>query len=282
MSPQADDDFKLIRGIGPTFARRLHDAGIHTYTRLASLSPAKVAAAVAGPSTEQIAKQDWIGQARQLASQQRRAKHRTKKAVPRGDLPLHSENFSVELVLYKDNRVHHTNVKHIQKGSEDQWNGWQVERLADFLVQNAGLWLPPTEPAPPTTMETGLVGILRLRDLEIVPSDVGGPCNALRYGQPFYVHLILDLTDVIAPSELPLAYTAAIYAKKMGGPRQIVGEAHGSITPVERVTISVKGAALPRGIYLLKAVVTLNRPSAVPSPRAGLMALLEGGVLQVY
>lgn len=36
------DDFTLINGIGPTFARRLHEAGIHTFADLAALTPATI------------------------------------------------------------------------------------------------------------------------------------------------------------------------------------------------------------------------------------------------
>lgn len=34
------DDFQEIHGIGPAFAKRLHEAGIHTFEQLAQLTPA--------------------------------------------------------------------------------------------------------------------------------------------------------------------------------------------------------------------------------------------------
>ncbi|HYX49416.1 MAG TPA: helix-hairpin-helix domain-containing protein, partial [Ktedonobacteraceae bacterium] len=64
-----NDDLKLINGIGPAVENRLNDVGIYTYAQLAALSPADIAAAVAGlagQSAERITKQDWIGQARSL------------------------------------------------------------------------------------------------------------------------------------------------------------------------------------------------------------------------
>src|SRR5262245_165824 len=63
------DNFKLIHGIGPAIERHLHSAGILTYVQLAAISPEELAALLhgyAGVSAQQIAKHDWIGQAREL------------------------------------------------------------------------------------------------------------------------------------------------------------------------------------------------------------------------
>lgn len=63
------DDFKLINGIGPAVEKRLHGVGVTNFAQLAALSPADIAAAVAGIAgltAERIIKQDWIGQARRL------------------------------------------------------------------------------------------------------------------------------------------------------------------------------------------------------------------------
>jgi len=69
--PPRIDDLKLINGIGPAVEKRLNGVGIFTFAQLAVLSPADIAATVAGLSglsTERIIKQDWIGQARKLAA----------------------------------------------------------------------------------------------------------------------------------------------------------------------------------------------------------------------
>ncbi len=68
--PSEINDLKHIDGIGPAIERHLHKVSIYTYAQLAALSPADIAAAVAGISgltSERIIKQDWIGQARKLA-----------------------------------------------------------------------------------------------------------------------------------------------------------------------------------------------------------------------
>lgn len=71
LEPPETDDLKLIQGISPAVERRLHSVGIYTFAQLAALSPADIAAPVAGLSgmtAERIIKQDWIGQAYKLAT----------------------------------------------------------------------------------------------------------------------------------------------------------------------------------------------------------------------
>jgi hypothetical protein len=60
------DDLTLLRGIGPAFARRLHQAGIHTYTQLARLTPEQLAKRCE-VDLGRIQRDDWIGQAAALA-----------------------------------------------------------------------------------------------------------------------------------------------------------------------------------------------------------------------
>jgi len=71
IEPSEFNDLKLINGIGSAVERRLHGVGIYTFAQLAALSPADIAASVAGLSgltSERIIKQNWIGQARNLAT----------------------------------------------------------------------------------------------------------------------------------------------------------------------------------------------------------------------
>jgi len=288
-SPRGDD-FTLIKGIGPAIKARLHDTGILAFAQLGASSPEKIAAVVASLSAKRIARENWIGQARKLASRQKPAKRRIKRAVLRGR--QHYGTFTVELLLNEDNEVRRTRVTHIQSGAEDTWARWDDARLASFIVERAALRLPLTEPpprataiaehVPPSPAAARVIGALRLRELEMVPVGADSPNYVLRHGQPFVVRLTLDLTEVVAPSDVPLAYEATVCAKKLGGPRQLVGKACDSITPAETVIVNVEGTALPQGIYRLEAVATLTPLLAESSPRAGLMAMLEGGLLQVY
>ena len=70
IEPPAFNDLKLIDGASSAVERRLHGLSIYTFAQLAALSPADIAASVAGLSgltAERIIKQNWIGQARKLA-----------------------------------------------------------------------------------------------------------------------------------------------------------------------------------------------------------------------
>ena len=63
----AADALEQIQGIGPVFARRLHEAGITTLADLAAQTPAQVRAIVATVrGGKMINAQAWIDQARQL------------------------------------------------------------------------------------------------------------------------------------------------------------------------------------------------------------------------
>lgn len=299
-SSPVPDDFKLINGIGPAIEQCLHQADILTFAQLAALSPASVASVVAGLaglSAKRIAQQDWIGQARELAPEPAPTKLQAGTTAP-GDRQ-HYATFTVELLLDESNDVRRTRVAHIQGGGEESWVGWQDGRLADFFVQHAALRLPPIEPAvqevetaqstpqvaaspeptPPPPVTTNPASVLRLRELEIISTEANSRRNILYHNQSFDMHLTLDLTEITPPDDTLLDYTAIVYAKSLsGGPPQIVGEARGAITAVDSITIKVKGAAPPRGIYRLEASVTLM----LLSQGVNLTAFLESGLLQIY
>jgi len=297
---QQADDFKLIRGIGPAIERRLHNAGIRTFADLAALSPDGIAASLAGLSAKRIAKENWLGQARRLASKRASARPRKEALAFWGR--QHYETFTVELLLDENNDVRRTRVTHIQSRDEGKWADWQDTQLLDFFIEHAALRLPPVERAPavaataklvppvaattehppsPTTTAS-LLGVFRLRSLEIVQSDTDRPDNVLRHNHPFTVRLTLDLTDVRVSPDIPLSYTVTIYAKRLGRPRQIIGETQGNATPANTSIINVKDVILSPGRYRVQVVATLTPFSPEIPPRPGLVAWLEGGLLHVY
>lgn len=61
-----DDDFLQIKGIGPTFARRLKDAGYATYAQLAAATPDEIAEAIGWPASR-VTRSELIDQAKVLA-----------------------------------------------------------------------------------------------------------------------------------------------------------------------------------------------------------------------
>lgn len=63
-----NDNFQAIKGIGPAFSKRLHDAGIHTFEQLSQLTPEQMEE-ILGPLFQRFfAKQNSIlAHARELA-----------------------------------------------------------------------------------------------------------------------------------------------------------------------------------------------------------------------
>ena len=128
-----------------------------------------------------------------------------------------------------------------------------------------------------------LLSVLHLSKIETIAVGAESPGSLLPSGQPYDVRLTLDFTDVAVPDYAPLNYTASICAKKLGDhTRQLVGEAHGSITPSEKASIRVEGTTLAQGIYRLEAAVSLTLTNEEASSRSDLTAQMKGRVLQVY
>lgn len=65
------DRLEKIHGIGAVFARRLNEAGIHTFAELAQLTPNQIRDIVAVDEWQKIEPEAWIAEAQQLVDQQR-------------------------------------------------------------------------------------------------------------------------------------------------------------------------------------------------------------------
>jgi predicted flap endonuclease-1-like 5' DNA nuclease len=61
-----DDDLKQINGIGPTYERRLKEAGISTLADLAQQTPENLAAALGSKSVQLADPEKWIAEAQSL------------------------------------------------------------------------------------------------------------------------------------------------------------------------------------------------------------------------
>jgi len=139
--PIKADDFRLIRGIGPRHAARLHDAGIHTFTQLASLPPAKLAGKVSGLSVKQITHQDWIGQAWKIARKKPQPKHNNKTTASL-TIRQHYENFTIEFLVNEKNKLRRLRIMHIQSGDIETWTNWNPEEISHFLERHTGVQFP--------------------------------------------------------------------------------------------------------------------------------------------
>jgi len=134
---RAGDDFQQIQGIGAAIDRRLHGAGILTYTDLAALTPEQIAdslSGVAGLSPARIVSQDWVGQAGRLAGS---AAPPPPSELPAPPLPSEPDqryaSFHVEFLLDVDDSVRRTKVHHHQSGTDEAWAGWDEDRLLALL-----------------------------------------------------------------------------------------------------------------------------------------------------
>jgi predicted flap endonuclease-1-like 5' DNA nuclease len=68
MPPERPDDFKLIKGIGPAFEKRLNEFGIYRYSQIARWSEAEqLWIGQEFGFTGRIERDDWVGQAAALA-----------------------------------------------------------------------------------------------------------------------------------------------------------------------------------------------------------------------
>jgi hypothetical protein len=288
------DDFTLIRGIGPGIADRLNNAGVHTYTQLAALSPNKVVRLLGdliGMTSERVVKQDWIGQARNLQTQREQALNELQRGEEHAERQPYA-TFTLELLLGSENDVRRTHIMHVQDKDEEAWAGWDAARMLDFFINHAELRISPVEPEQaaiesseaslPVTQPSGLAGNPRLEELVSLPSLQDKPSRILREDQTFGVRMTLDLSGVQSTENMPLDYAATIYAKQLGsGKRWLVGEAKGFSTPEEKVTVGVEEASLPEGLYRLEASVVLKQPSQSAGLRPELITQLEGGLIRI-
>jgi predicted flap endonuclease-1-like 5' DNA nuclease len=69
-TPASKDNFQQIGGIGPTYAKRLHQAGVTTFAALAALTPDRVQEIVAAKVGLKVKPEDWIAEAARLAKEQ--------------------------------------------------------------------------------------------------------------------------------------------------------------------------------------------------------------------
>jgi hypothetical protein len=293
-APSGADDLKLIDGIGPAIERHLHNSGILTFAQIADLSPEDLAALLhgyAGLSAQQIAKHNWIGQARRLASAAPLDEPQPEASKP-ASVPG-QVTFKVQLRVDGNNNVRSTHVTYVQDGSDDKWAGWNETKLVDFFARSAALQLPAGEPAeadtaaaePPAsaapTAEFG--GLPRLDELAAIAGDAGDRSWLLHHGQPFEMRLALDLHKVIAPCDTALGYRATIYARRLGtAEREPISEVMGTALAGGEVILTAKGAQLPEGDYRLEAAVSLDASSAATGFQPDISALLEGSLLHVY
>lgn len=281
------DDFKLIRGIKTGIENRLYKAGITTYAQLSALSPEEIIMAIGklvGMTTEHVIEQDWIGQAYQLQSKREQAFVEMQSHQTRAE-HQHYATFTLELLLGNKNEVRRTRIMHLQGEAEETWAGWEEARVIDFIVNSSKLLLTTSEPVQSghKSLKSPLPGIPRLEELMAIPISEDNPRHLLSADKPFGVRMILDLSEVSSPMEIPLEYSTTICAKRLGLNERIpIGEAKGSSMLEEKISIGIEKASLQKGVYRLEADIILKMLSEKVTSSSGITARLEGDLIQVY
>ncbi len=140
-SPSARfDNFRLIEGVNAEVESRLHQAGILTFAQFASLSPEDIITLVGNLSdvtVGEITRQNWIGQARELALHPTPDELQENETAP--DTGEHHASFVTEMSLDAGNNLIQTRVVHVQTGEETSWSGWKEDQLVRFFMEHAGL-----------------------------------------------------------------------------------------------------------------------------------------------
>ena len=68
MNYSGKNQLQLIRGIGPTYARRLNGFGIQTFTDLAECQPDQIASIIKKKNWQAVNIEDWLDEAKALAA----------------------------------------------------------------------------------------------------------------------------------------------------------------------------------------------------------------------
>jgi hypothetical protein len=218
----------------------------------------------------------------------------------------HTATFTVELLLDENNNVHSSHVVHVQSRREHTWSDWPKAKLVDFMSQSAEVHVLSEEPVltnvekpeqtpvsvsesekPCTSAATmpELAGMLHVRDMQISGIEPTGHREILSFDQPVDVRLTLDFTEMKVPSTTPLTYKATVFGKRRDpGSRsgRVVGESEGTIIPADTVTINIKVPPLLQGTYQLAATIMVALPDMKLTPKSGTMAVIDGGLVQVY
>lgn len=297
VEPSETDNLKLINGIGPAVEHRLHGIGIYTFAQLAALSPADIAAAIAGLSgltAKRIAKQDWIGQASRLAASSKS----TEKQEAEETEPAHPVEQEPELTATIAQEAEFPPpaiaepVLAIATPEETTDTDAPVEEaesvppvLLEPEIATQAVTSPGAKDAlitPSVVAMRGPIGVLRILKMEMIQAEAQALQNILRHDQPYTVCLTLDLTDVVMSADIQFNYKAYILCKSLeGNPPYVAGEATGTITYTDSITINVKGTALPRGSILLQALVTLWQVRTETTQQTYLQAWSDGNLLLV-
>lgn len=276
---QPSDDLEAISGIGPTVANRLNKYGIRTFEQVAALTPVQAAELIDHVPARRIIKENWIGQARQLAA---------KRSGHAATNHQHYATFTLEFLLDEHQAVRRTQVRHVQSGAGETWANWDEKRLLSFVADRGQLRMPATaavdtatDQLTPLDDSTVAAHMPRLTETKVSLASEDEPRHLLESGQPFYLWLTIDLSGLALPVDEPLDVTATVYGRDWRDRCCVMGETRTVLTPADQLRVSLPGATVPPGVYRLSATAfLLQRTPASPLVR-GWTTTLNSGLLQM-
>ena len=178
--PPRIDNLKLINGIGPVVEKRLNGVGIFTFAQLAALSPADLTAAVAGLaglSTERIIKQDWRGQASNLAAGLLASDVEAEALIE----PLKpKEQAQTDTPLVEPEEAHETITEEVSSKAPEEV---KVPALNELLVTST----TPIEPSATVPVEE-----THAKEFVAEPEKVAKPTMEHYHEATFTIKLLID------------------------------------------------------------------------------------------
>lgn len=207
-----------------------------------------------------------------------------------------SQKASYRIDLYRYQGQYQGKIEHILTKDKKAFTGLDGIAIIEFMSRH----LPQvedkvekTEPhvarpiSPGETVEDFIDSerisgpLQRLSDLRIIPVGADTPITTLSQNQIFEVHVNVDLTDMTMPQDESIEKTLTIYAKRLGGPHEIIGEARSIPISSGKRTFKMIGKSLPVGAYRLEAFLTFNRPPGVSASLPNGF-FLKSSILNVY
>lgn len=207
-----------------------------------------------------------------------------------------SQKSSYRIDLYRYPGQYQGKIEHIQTKDKKAFTGLDGIAIIEFMsrhlpqVEDKVTKTEPyvTQPIPPGETVEDFINSERisgplqgLSDLRIIPVGADTPITTLSQNQIFEVHVNVDLSDVIMPEDESIEKTLTIYAKRLGGPHEIIGEVRRISVSSGKRTFKMIGKSLPVGAYRLEAFLTFKRAPGV-SARMPTGFFLKGSILNVY
>lgn len=309
--PIASDNLKLIRGIGPIAENHLRTASVLTFAQLAAMSPKgifEIVGKIPGLSIQRILKQDWIGQARQLATA-------VAQLDPPNDQALADRQryarYKVELLIDEAGNLRRTSISDLQGPDKASWAGWVQARLVHFIVKNAELNAQSvkemgytelavasvTQPSVPASIprtqaldsvqsspaSLGLTGVPRLRQFVPVSKNTGLPSMVIAKNRPFSTWVSLDFSEIVISGTDSMNCQVTVQAKNKDLDQvQVLGKASGTTMPEQELVFDIDCTPLSLGTYSLEASVALSPASKESLTETGITTVFEGILFQVY